>query len=261
MLTRESSAPLVSHLLFCLGTPATPVMKDSSYLAWKNWKDSSFGQLSKADSAYYSAELKRAGISRCSHSLAVLEIGFGNGQFLTYAANQGWEICGTEINEALLAEAKRRNFVVYGADFIESYQKSAFDLIVAFDVIEHISADQIREFFGGVTNILRSGGTFLARFPNADSPFGLEGQNGDPSHLNALGVGKIKYLAKQAGLEICFLGPAASPLLTGRLASTVRNILTRPLHLLFDLFVRVVFLPGSGVSFSSRNTTCILIKP
>lgn len=236
-------------------------MNDSSYLAWKNWSHSSFGQLSKTDSAYFSAEIGRAGLSRCSRPLAVLEIGFGNGNFLAYATRQGWGICGTEINKELIDQAQRRNFTVYNQDFIQSCRPAAFDLIVAFDVIEHIPSDQIQSFFGCVKNMLRSGGVFLARFPNADSPFGLEGQNGDPSHLNALGVGKIKYFATQVGLGIRFLGPAASPIWTGRLPSTVRNILTRPLHVLLDLIVRVVFLPGSGVSFSSRNTTCILIKP
>jgi hypothetical protein len=41
----------------------------------------------------------------------------------------------------------------------------------------------------------------------------------------------------------------------------LRTILIRPVHHLLDVIVRAVFLPGSGVSFASRNTTCILTKP
>lgn len=236
-------------------------MKSTSYLSWKKWQPSSFAQLSRANSFYYAAELRRAGVTHSSSQLVVLEVGFGNGEFLRYATNQGWNISGTEINEQLLVEAQQQGFIVHDQDFEPHYPSDTVDLVVAFDVVEHIPPDQVEFFLESVKNVLRPGGIFLARFPNADSPFGLEGQNGDPSHLNAIGVGKIKYYAAQAGFQIRFLGPAASPIRTGRLASTLRTILIRPVHHLLDVIVRAVFLPGSGVSFASRNTTCILTKP
>lgn len=235
-------------------------MKQSSYLAWKNWDQSLFSHLSSANSAYYSAELRRASLLRPRRRLNVLEVGFGNGEFLRYASSQGWKISGTELNPKLLTEARRNNFIVYGEDALQSLPPETLDLVVAFDVIEHIPPEHFEAFLLQIKNLLRPGGIFLARFPNADSPFGLEGQNGDPSHVNAFGVGKIRYFAAHLGMQIVYLGSSASPLMAGRIATSLRSIITRPVHLLLDSLVRLFFLPGSGVSFSSRNTTCILSK-
>ena len=48
-----------------------------------------------------------------------------------------------------------------------------YDLIVAFDVLEHIPQEDLPSF-KKVQRLLKEDGSFIARFPNCDSPFGLK---------------------------------------------------------------------------------------
>lgn len=60
------------------------------------------------------------------------------------------------------------------------------DLVVAFDVMEHMTREQLLVLFDTLAALLKSGGHVLARFPNAQSPLGCVTQNGDWTHRSAL---------------------------------------------------------------------------
>lgn len=116
-------------------------MKESniyeSYLVGKNWGED-FGILDDYTRRYYDIELKEVTRNFDNKNIKVLEIGFGNGGFLTYAREKNWDINGIEINDDLIAIAKEKGFNVYGS--IDFFNDGMFDLIVAFDVLEHISS-------------------------------------------------------------------------------------------------------------------------
>lgn len=233
--------------------------KEPAYLAWKHWDPASFGSFSARDHAYFSAEIARASASlpECPR---VLEIGFGNGSFLAWARQRGWSIEGTELIPDLINQARVNAFPVYAASELAELPRQGYDLVVAFDVLEHISSCNLEGTMNVIYSLLRPGGCLVARFPNADSPFGLEGQHGDPTHMNAIGVGKIKYYAAHIGFSLVYLGPEAQPVPAGGWGLTARRLVTLPIKVIVDLIVGWVFLPGSGVSFSSRNTVAVLRK-
>jgi hypothetical protein len=54
--------------------------------------------------------------------------------------------------------------------------------------------------------MLRNGGVFIARFPNGDSPFGLANQNGDLTHVTAIGSEKFRYLVQRLDSDLLFIG-------------------------------------------------------
>ena len=82
----------------------TTTSDDEDYVTWKNWGQNNFGILSAKDSQYFSAEIKKTKQSFGPGS-SVLEIGFGNGNFLQFAKSSGWNVCGVEINENLVKVA------------------------------------------------------------------------------------------------------------------------------------------------------------
>jgi len=64
-----------------------------------------------------------------------------------------------------------------------SLTKTFFDVIVVFDVLEHLTLEEILIFLDRAKQLLVTGGVIIARVPNCASPYGLAYQNGDFTHL------------------------------------------------------------------------------
>jgi len=226
------------------------------YLKWKKWEELEFGKLSKSEAAYFAAEISRTK-SPIPLNARVLEIGFGNGSFLEFAKRNGWDVCGTEINEALVEIAEKRGFNVEHSQDLSAFSDNGFDLIVAFDVLEHIPQDLLPDFILEIKRILKGNGFFIARFPNGDSPFGLRFQNGDITHITSIGSGKIRYFAARANMEVIFAGGEAQPLIGSSALHCVHRIVTLPIKKAIDLFVNAVFFPRNPIAFCSSNLTLV----
>ena len=109
---------------------------DIDYISWKKWDDNGgFGEFSLAESFYYRSELSQ--VERSSN-IKVLEVGYGTGAFLGFCGSLGWDVFGVELNDNLISSAKKAGFEVVKPDDLIKFEKSEFDLIVAFDVIEHV---------------------------------------------------------------------------------------------------------------------------
>jgi SAM-dependent methyltransferase len=161
------------------------------YLKWKDW--GGFGTLKKSEEAYFKAEIERTNC-RFPEKSKILEIGFGNGKFLKYAFEKGWDVIGTEVNSALVDIAQEAGYVAIHTDNLSNFNDDTFDLIVAFDVLEHIEQYLIPIFISEIKRVLKAGGYFIARFPNGDSPFGLINQNGDVTHITVIRKRKSSLL-------------------------------------------------------------------
>lgn len=173
------------------------------YADWKGWKGE-FAINSK-DARYFAAEF--AGLPVAGRE--VLEIGFGNGNFLAWARQQGAKVTGLEINPDMLAAAEKLGYPARKAELPAlAAEGQRYDLIVAFDVLEHWSYDELFENFRAIPTLLNPGGHLLARFPNGHSPFGRVYQYGDFTHHSVLSRYRIEYLAAATGLEIVRIADA-----------------------------------------------------
>jgi SAM-dependent methyltransferase len=227
-----------------------------NYLKWKNWGEESFGLLTPFAETYFKSEVAKAKIA--SPKISVLEIGFGNGTFLAYAKKQGWEVAGTEVNENLVSLAKINGFDVVKTESLKPFSSDQFDLVVAFDVLEHVPPQILIEFLTEVRRVLKKGGVLLARFPNGDSPLGLPYQNGDITHLNAIGTGKVVYLANLLNFDVLFMGAEAQPILSGSLPHTLHRMFTLPIKAVLEFVTRMLFFPKSRITFFSSNLVIAL---
>jgi SAM-dependent methyltransferase len=233
----------------------------SEYLDWKDWNPETFGVLSKHEEADISAKLRKSKAvlpPRCR----VLEIGFGNGSFLAYGAKRQWEMHGTEVNAGLLERARQRGFRVVHADSFNLFPDNHFDMVAAFDVLEHLPQDDLLNFLRDIQRVLVDGGVFIARFPNGDSPFGSFFQNGDPTHMTAIGSLKVRYLARELGVELVYVGGEPQSLFAG-LPYFAHRILAIPTKYLMNLFVNLIMFPRYEVSFFSPNLVSVfrVVKP
>lgn len=147
--------------------------------------------------------------------------------------------------------------VFQGSD-LSTFQDNEFDLIVAFDVLEHLQNTELDLLLKEVSTKLKDGGLFLARFPNGDSPFSSFIQNGDPTHVNCIGSMKMKYFAHSASMRLLKMGGEAQPIFNVGLIRATHRIIARPIKIVFNLLLRLLFAPSTSIDFVSRNSVVVL---
>ncbi len=227
----------------------------SDYVDWKKWDEAAFGALTKSERSYFSAELKRARTT-FPKGTNVLEVGFGNGNFLAFAREQEWNVSGTEVNKELVAAASKAGFNVAHAADLSGFADDSFELVVAFDVLEHIPQSAIVDFMLDVKRVLKPGGRFIARCPNGDSPFGLVNQNGDVTHVTAIGRGKARYFATRTDLELIYLGGEAEPIWGTSARDMAQRAIGLPIKAMVNICTNAIIY-NANVAFCSKNLTLV----
>ena len=98
----------------------------------------------------------------------ILDIGCGDGHFLTAALARGWEVHGTEFTDDAIEICKKKNInVQQGILDAKNYSSIQFDVITSFEVIEHINNPKTE--LENIKTILRSGGILYLTTPNFNS--------------------------------------------------------------------------------------------
>ena len=234
----------------------------NKYVDFKGWNDCDFGFCSENKYKYYSSLIQHIAVSLPA-SASVLELGFGNGSFLGFCKRMKWQVVGIEVIESLVKLAKANGFSAYEGSSSDFRGKS-FDLICAFDVLEHIATNQLVSFLGDLGKLMNASSYLLVSFPNGDSPFSLPNQNGDLTHLNFIGRSKLNQAALMADLRVAkYLGAQAYERQC-RHDSVLRRMLLlsrRVARYGGSKIVEYLFLnPGNKVDFFSQNTIAILVK-
>ena len=169
------------------------------YESWKGWAHTF--TYTADDAAYFAAETRGIPLSGST----LLEVGFGAGNFLAWAKDQGATVAGTEINRASLEAACAKGVEILPAAFetVAEAHACRFDVVAAFDVFEHFSLDEVITRLAAAERMLKPGGYLVLRFPNAQSPFGLAPQFGDLTHKSALARSAFEQLIQGTSFEIC----------------------------------------------------------
>jgi 2-polyprenyl-3-methyl-5-hydroxy-6-metoxy-1,4-benzoquinol methylase len=160
------------------------------YQEWKSWDDMFI--YSSDHAGYLRAELADFAVNGAN----VLEIGFGSGSCVAWLAKQGAIVSVTEVSERSCSAARARGYEVLPSDLpsVADDYAERFDTIIAFDVFEHFELDAVQLYLVACAKILRSGGRMILRFPNAQSPFGLMPQAGDPTHKSQLCLSVLELM-------------------------------------------------------------------
>ncbi len=146
--------------------------------------------------------IKRFGMERVrlaqkyKRSGRLLDIGCGTGWFLE-SAKDVFEVCGFEptVN---LAQFTSNKLGIHIASQLEDFELASFDVITAFDVIEHVPNPNL--LLQSAYNLLKENGIFMIFTPNKDSAAFLymkEKSNlvTPPLHLHYLNAKSFVHLA------------------------------------------------------------------
>ncbi|WP_275547208.1 class I SAM-dependent methyltransferase [Pseudomonas sp. Marseille-Q0931] len=114
---------------------------------------------------YYGRHLTR---SRAEKPGRLLDIGCGNGAFLSRAIDMGWQVQGCEIDPKAVATCRSIGIdATEGDAFHPSLLEQSFDVITMSHVLEHVT-DQ-PQLLQRAYNLLRPGGMLWLALPNPES--------------------------------------------------------------------------------------------
>lgn len=227
------------------------------YIEWKDWKDETFGNYSDYDHLYFAAEIGPYVRPAGTKIPLLVEIGFGNGALLKWCREHDIEAIGTEIQPALQERARNAGFHV--VDGLAEIPAETADAVIALDVFEHVPYDDLVALCREINRVLKPGGHLVARFPNGDSPFSMIFQNGDVTHVHALGSYKVRRIMAETGLHLEALKAPFEPRLSlkGRLFQPVRRLMRAA----FAAYVRYAFLEGNTPATFTMNCVLVARKP
>jgi 2-polyprenyl-3-methyl-5-hydroxy-6-metoxy-1,4-benzoquinol methylase len=139
----------------------------------------------------------------------ILDLGAGYGAFVQlareagYSLTEGYERSGQSVQAA---HGLRINGVEEGdlLTVLRERPDNWCDVVVTFDVIEHLSKKELFECADGIQRILRKGGRWLIHAPNAESPMFGSIRYGDVTHELAFtrhSLAQILSVTKFANVE------------------------------------------------------------
>ena len=95
-----------------------------------------------------------------------LDIGCGLGYLVKELIEEGIDVYGIEISEYALKDSLVKERIKYGSITNIPFHNNSFDVISAFDVLEHIHPRDTLRAIHEVHRVLKSGGIFIMTTPN-----------------------------------------------------------------------------------------------
>jgi 2-polyprenyl-3-methyl-5-hydroxy-6-metoxy-1,4-benzoquinol methylase len=170
----------------------------------------------------------------------VTDIGCGRGQLVRCLLADGYDASGVDISPEQVALAQADGLVqVHQGNYRDLLRERPGELaaVTATDLLEHLTKPEVLDAFDAVATALAPGGTFVARVPNAASPFGGHIRYGDFTHETWYTPASVRQIAAATGF-----GPvavAACPPAAHGAASALRAALWKPVSGLCKLALAV----------------------
>lgn len=139
-----------------------------------------------------------------SRDAEILDLGCGHGALIHFARSAGYSnIVGVDRSPEQVAEAHRLGIEgVREGDLMTTLVElpdASQDVIIAFDVIEHFTREELLPFVDEVRRVLKPGGKWLIHTPNGESPFFGRIRYGDITHEQAFTATSMGQLLLSSG--------------------------------------------------------------
>lgn len=194
-------------------------------------------------------------------SAKVLDIGCGYGALLHFIREAGYcDSAGidTSAEQVALARSLGLDRVEEGdiVAHIRNVAEATYDVVVAFDVLEHFTRSEVLDLLGSIKRIVKPGGKIIAHVPNGSSPFVGSVLYGDFTHELAFTEQSLQQVATALGfVQIrCY---EDRPVPHG-LKSKIRSILWRLLRLCFRFIDTVETGASNPDALYSRNILAVI---
>jgi 2-polyprenyl-3-methyl-5-hydroxy-6-metoxy-1,4-benzoquinol methylase len=144
-------------------------------------------------------------------SVAILDIGCGMGFLLNALSYAGYKnIFGIDVDESQVKSCQQKGLNVSLVKDTVAYLKEnsgRFDVIAAFDVLEHIPPQAQILFIHAVHSALKVGGVFIASVPNATSVLASRNRYLDYTHYVMFTEVSLDFVLYNAGFRKITIHP------------------------------------------------------
>jgi SAM-dependent methyltransferase len=227
-----------------------------TYQRIKGWDDEPFMKPNRGDVMFYDHYLSQLNLT----NEKVVEVGFGNGNFLGWAKSRGALAYGTEVQDSAITKARANDVTVLPTDISESAPSLAGSVaaMAALDVMEHLTLRENEKLLQSAATMLRGGGLFLLRFPNGQSPLSLPIQYGDLTHLTVISIPIVSQLLIGLPLVVDYAGPPFKTVTSGyfgRIARMGQSALRRATDSLIRLTYGEIPMYANAVILLRRLET------
>lgn len=174
----------------------------------------------------------------------ILDIGCGNGRFLSALGNLGdFELYGTEMEGNSANRTRRISKINLKIGLLEKndYPAETFDAITMFHVFEHLTNP--KGTLDIIKNILKPNGIFVVSFPNIES-FQSNAFKGNwlhldpPRHLIFFGPKDFVSLLNKNGFELIKESYSSMEQNPFGMVQSILNLVNKKREILFELFKR-----------------------
>ncbi len=148
----------------------------------------------------YTLQSKQHLVSRLNNGPGLLlDVGCGTGTFLNVCQQAGWQVSGTEPDQAARTVANEKLRIKLESNLEALKSDKPFDIITMWHVLEHVS--ELNETVKRLRTLLSNSGTLLVAVPNCDS---YDAQKFGP-HWAAYDVPRHLYHFVPATIEQLFV--------------------------------------------------------
>ena len=141
------------------------------------------------------------------------DLGCGDGKMLYLLRQSGYHnATGVDLSAEQVALARQTGGTVVCGDVREflAGRRDEFDLLIALDLLEHLTKDEAFDLLEAVSGALRPGGRLILNTPNAASPLAGSRRYGDVTHEIAFSpscLAGVLRLFRFDSIEARELGP------------------------------------------------------
>ena len=135
----------------------------------------------------------------------IVDLGCGQGTLIYCLKQAGYaNVAGADLSEQQVEIAKQLGIpevILSDIDTFLSAQESPIDVVMAIDILEHLTPQELFETLDGIYRSLAVGGRIVLRVPNGAGIFGMQIRYGDFTHENCYTERSIHQILRTVGFK------------------------------------------------------------
>jgi SAM-dependent methyltransferase len=194
---------------------------------------------------------------------AILDVGCGHGALLHFVRQAGYHnLAGIDCSPAQVAAAGQIGVTgIIQGDVLQvlgSFPSESQDVVIAFDLIEHFTKDELLSCLDQIWRVLKTGGKLIIHAPNGASPFCGRIRYGDFTHELALTRDSLFQVCQVCGFSqvSCY---EDQPVPHG-IKSGIRWLLWKVIRGVLRGYIAVETGGADAGMIFSQNLFCVAIK-